>query len=53
MTQKPNTRTFLFDDISDSSKPAFKHGTADKLRLFFILKSYGLKRICGSDYCNV
>ncbi|MBZ3936168.1 hypothetical protein [Methanimicrococcus blatticola] len=48
MTQKPNTRAFLFDDISDSSKHAFKRKAVYKLRL-----PYVLKRICGSDLLNV
>jgi hypothetical protein len=49
MTQKPNTRAFLFDDISDSSKPAFKRKAVGKLRLPSVLK-FDDKRICGSDY---
>jgi hypothetical protein len=30
MIQKPNTRAFLFDDISDFCKPALKHKAANK-----------------------
>lgn len=43
MTQKPNIRAFLFEDISDSSKSAFKRKAIRKLRLPVVLK-----RICGS-----
>ncbi|WP_318785876.1 hypothetical protein [Methanimicrococcus hacksteinii] len=50
MTQKPNTRAFLFDDISDSSKPALKRKAVHELRLPFVLKPFVLKRICGSGY---
>jgi hypothetical protein len=44
MTQKPNTKAFLFDDISDSGKLVFKRKAAYDLR-----QLYALKRICGSD----
>lgn len=51
MTQKPNTRAFLFDDISDySSKTAFKRKIVGQLRLE---PTAVLKRICGSDSINV